>query len=668
MKAIVISEPGAPEVLQLREVEDPEVKDDEVLIRVHATALNRADTLQRLGSYSPPPGSSPYPGLECSGTIESVGNSVSRWKVGDQVSSCNSFSFVWLLKACYSLCWVCALLSGGGYAEKVAVPVGQILPVPAGISLKDAAAFPEVACTVWSTVFMMGHLSPGESFLVHGGSSGIGTFAIQMAKHQGVRVFVTAGNEEKLAACKELGADVCINYKTEDFVAKKNLDSLNFDGRLCIIGLMGGANAEIKLSSLLPKRLTVLGAALRPRSKENKAVVVAEVEKTVWPAIEAGKVKPVIYKYLPLSQAAEAHSLMESSNHIGISSRLRLSRFESVSTLNPVSNLAKVVQRKPSISIKDRNFGTVFRMDSSLRLWFARVLMLTQLIHGALSWGKEGHYTVCKIAESYFEEETVAAVKKLLPESAEGDLASVCSWPDEIKHHWQWRWTSPLHYVDTPDYRCNYQYCRRLLSVDNLTEALMFLSHYIGDVHQPLHVGFLGDEGGNTIIVRWYRRKTNLHHVWDNMIIESALKTYYNKSLPLMIQALQANLTVRSLTFSMCKYVITKQVTLIICFELLYEYSMAGQMMFRLGNHVNSTKRPVQTRKLLISRDISYASESISLACKYAYRNATPGTTLGDDYFLSRLPIVEKRLAQGGIRLAATLNRIFSSKPELAAT
>ncbi|EOA16998.1 hypothetical protein CARUB_v10005235mg [Capsella rubella] len=262
MKAIVISEPGKPEVLQLRDVADPEVKDDEVLIRVCATAVNRADTLQRLGLYNPPPGSSPYLGLECSGTIESVGKSVSRWKAGDQV---------------------CALLSGGGYAEKVSVPAGQILPIPAGISLKDAVAFPEVACTVWSTVFMMGRLSAGESFLVHGGSSGIGTFAIQIAKHLGVRVFVTAGNEEKLAACKELGADVCINYKTEDFVAKvkaetngkgvdvildcigapylqKNLDSLNFDGRLCIIGLMGGANAEIKLSSLLPKRLTVLGA------------------------------------------------------------------------------------------------------------------------------------------------------------------------------------------------------------------------------------------------------------------------------------------------------------------------------------------------------------------------------------------------------------------------
>ncbi|KAG2238214.1 hypothetical protein Bca52824_092525 [Brassica carinata] len=286
--------------------------------------------------------------------------------------------------------------------------------------------------------------------------------------------------------------------------------------------------------------------------------------------------------------------------------------------------------------------------------------MLTQLIHGALSWGKEGHYTVCKIAESYFEEETVAAVKKLLPESAEGDLASVCSWPDEIKHHWQWRWTSPLHYVDTPDYRCNYQYCRdchdthkhqdrcvtgaifnytmQLMSSSensrrivhyNLTEALMFLSHYIGDVHQPLHVGFLGDEGGNTIIVRWYRRKTNLHHVWDNMIIESALKTYYNKSLPLMIQALQANLT----------------------------HGWSNDVPSWESCQLNQTACPN-----------SYASESISLACKYAYRNATPGTTLGDDYFLSRLPIVEKRLAQGGIRLAATLNRIFSSKPELAAT
>ncbi|KAH9796779.1 PKS ER domain-containing protein [Citrus sinensis] len=297
MKAIVITQPGSPEVLQLQEVEDPQIKDDEVLIKVEATALNRADTLQRKGSYPPPKGASPYPGLECSGTILSVGKNVSRWKVGDQV---------------------CALLGGGGYAEKVAVPAGQVLPVPSGVSLKDAAAFPEV----------------------HGGSSGIGTFAIQMGKCQGVRVFVTAGSEEKLAVCKDLGADVCINYKTEDFVARvkeetggkgvdvildcmgasyfqRNLDSLNIDGRLFIIGTQGGAKTELNITSLFAKRLTVQAAGLRSRSTENKTLIVSEVEKNVWPAIAVGKVKPVIYKYLPLCEAAEAHQLMESSQHIG---------------------------------------------------------------------------------------------------------------------------------------------------------------------------------------------------------------------------------------------------------------------------------------------------------------------------------------------------------------
>ncbi|CAK9156162.1 unnamed protein product [Ilex paraguariensis] len=183
----------------LQEVSDPEVRDDEVLIKVVATALNQADTQQRKGLYPPPKGANPYPGLECSGTIEAVGKNVTRWKIGDEV---------------------CALLSGGGYAEKVAVPVGQVLPVPPGVSLKDAASFPEVACTVWSTVFLMSKLSAGETFLVHGGTSGIGTFAIQMSKYLGIKVFVTAGSEEKLAACKDLGADVCINYKTEDFVAR----------------------------------------------------------------------------------------------------------------------------------------------------------------------------------------------------------------------------------------------------------------------------------------------------------------------------------------------------------------------------------------------------------------------------------------------------------------
>ncbi|KAK2969870.1 hypothetical protein RJ640_030179 [Escallonia rubra] len=319
MKAVVITAPGGPEVLQLQQVDDPIAQDDEVLIRVEATALNRADTLQRKGLHPPPKGSSQYPGLECSGTVEAVGKSVTRWKVGDQV---------------------CALLSGGGYAEKVAVPAGQVLPVPPGVTLKDAASFPEVACTVWSTVFMMSRLSAGETFLIHGGSSGIGTFAIQMAKYQGVKVFVTAGNEEKLAYCKDLGADVCINYKTEDFVARvkeetggkgvdvildnvggpylqRNIDSLNVDGRLFVIGFMGGTVGQVNLGGLLARRLTVQAAGLRNRSLENKAQIVSDVEKNVWPAIMTGKVKPVVYKYVPLSEAAEAHKLMESSEHIG---------------------------------------------------------------------------------------------------------------------------------------------------------------------------------------------------------------------------------------------------------------------------------------------------------------------------------------------------------------
>uniref|UniRef100_A0A1J3H088 Aspergillus nuclease S1 n=1 Tax=Noccaea caerulescens TaxID=107243 RepID=A0A1J3H088_NOCCA len=297
-------------------------------------------------------------------------------------------------------------------------------------------------------------------------------------------------------------------------------------------------------------------------------------------------------------------------------------------------------------------------MGLSLRLCIASVIVLTQLVHGALCWGKDGHYTVCKIAEGYFEEETVAAVKKLLPESAKGELASVCSWPDEIKIFSEWDWTSALHYVNTPDYRCNYEYCRdchdshkhknvcvtgaifnytkQLMTASenlqtlvhyNLTEALMFLSHYMGDIHQPLHTGFPGDLGGNTIILNWYHNQTNLHRVWDNMIIDSALKTYYNSSLPLMIQALQAKLTNgwsnKVPSWESCKH--------------------------------KQTACPNQ-----------YASESIKLACKYAYRNATPGTTLLDEYFLSRLPVLEKRLAQGGIRLAATLNRIFSEKTKLA--
>lgn len=287
--------------------------------RIAATALNRADTFQRQGKYPPPKGDSPYLGLECSGTIEAIGSNVHRWKVGDQV---------------------CALVGGGGYAQKVAVPARQVLPVPPGVSLQDAAGFPEVACTVWSTVFMTSRLTKGETFLIHGGSSGIGTFAIQLAKHLGVKVFITAGSEEKIAACKDLGADVCINYKTEDFVARvkeetggkgvdvildniggsylhRNLESLNYDGRLFIIGFMGGAATEVNLSSLFVKRLTVQAAGLRSRSPENKANIVSEVEKNVWPAIASGKIKPVVYKSFPLEEAVEAHQLIESSKHIG---------------------------------------------------------------------------------------------------------------------------------------------------------------------------------------------------------------------------------------------------------------------------------------------------------------------------------------------------------------
>ncbi|CAJ2678446.1 unnamed protein product [Trifolium pratense] len=279
------------------------------------------------------------------------------------------------------------------------------------------------------------------------------------------------------------------------------------------------------------------------------------------------------------------------------------------------------------------------------------LLLLLLLVPLALptvqGWGKDGHYAVCKIAEEFLSEDALFAVNQLLPDSAQGDLASVCSWPDEIRYNYHYRWSSALHYIDTPDFKCNYQYCRdchdsyghkdrcvtgaihnytmqlRLANADasselkyNLTEALMFLSHFVGDVHQPLHVGFTGDLGGNTITVRWYRRKTNLHHVWDNMIIESALKKFYDSDL----SDIWLNDTS---SWEHCAH--------------------------------NYTACPDR-----------YASESISLACKFAYKNATPGSTLEDEYFLSRLPIVEKRLAQGGVRLAAILNRIFTAKTGIA--
>lgn len=306
-------------MLELQEVPDPELKPGHVIICIVAAALNRADTYQNRGAHAVPPGWPPYPGLECSGTIEAVADDVHDWKVGDQV---------------------CALLGGGGYAEKVAVPSSQLFAIPKGVSLQDAAALPEVACTVWSTVFMTSHLSSGEKFLVHGGSSGIGTFAIQIAKYIGAKVFCTAGDPDKLQRCKDLGADVAINYREEDFVARikeatggegvdvildnmgavyfqRNLDALSMNGRIFIIGFQGGTTGELNLGPILAKQLTVQGAGLRGRSLEKKRQIVDEVRAHVWPAVESGKVKPVVYKTFPLAEAADAQRLLVTSKHVG---------------------------------------------------------------------------------------------------------------------------------------------------------------------------------------------------------------------------------------------------------------------------------------------------------------------------------------------------------------
>ncbi|TDU05161.1 putative PIG3 family NAD(P)H quinone oxidoreductase [Streptomyces sp. 846.5] len=315
MRAITISEPGGPEALVLAEVPDPEPAAGEVLVEVAASAVNRADVLQRQGFYDPPPGASRYPGLECSGRIAALGAGVSGWAVGDEV---------------------CALLSGGGYAEKVAVPVGQLLPVPKGIDLVTAAALPEVTCTVWSNVFQVAHLRPAETLLVHGGSSGIGTMAIQLGKAIGAKVAVTAGSAEKLEACRSLGADVLINYREQDFVeaigpegadvildvigAKyldRNLDALAVNGRLVVIGMQGGVKAELNLGKLMAKRAAVAATGLRARPLDEKAAIVASVREHVWPLFESGTVKPVVDRVIPLADAAEAHRLMESSTHIG---------------------------------------------------------------------------------------------------------------------------------------------------------------------------------------------------------------------------------------------------------------------------------------------------------------------------------------------------------------
>ncbi|WP_042407286.1 NAD(P)H-quinone oxidoreductase [Streptacidiphilus carbonis] len=316
MRAITITEPGGPDVLTWSEVPDPVPGEGEVLVRVAASAVNRADVIQRQGFYDPPPGASAYPGLECSGRIAALGAGVSGWGVGDEV---------------------CALLAGGGYAELVAVPAGQLLPVPKGVDLVSAAALPEVVCTVWSNVFQVAHLRPAETLLVHGGSSGIGTMAIQLGKAIGARVAVTAGSAEKLEACGALGADVLVNYRDQDFVevlqgvggadvildvvgAKyldRNLDALAVNGRLVVIGMQGGVKAELNLAKLVAKRAAVAGTGLRARPLVEKAAIVASVREHVWPLFESGVVKPVVDRAFPLPEVAEAHRLMESSTHIG---------------------------------------------------------------------------------------------------------------------------------------------------------------------------------------------------------------------------------------------------------------------------------------------------------------------------------------------------------------
>lgn len=316
MKAIVITAPGPPDVLQLQEREKPQPKPNEVLIRVKAGGVNRPDISQRKGDY-PPPADVPQdiPGLEVAGTIEEIGAEVTAWKTGDAV---------------------CALLGGGGYAEFAVVDARHCLPVPNGWSFAEAASLPETVFTVWQNVFERGRLKAGETFLVHGGSSGIGTTAIQLAKAFGAEVYATAGSGDKCKACEDLGAKRSINYKTEDFEEAlkdtgadvildmiggdyilKNIRLLKPDGRLVYINAMKGGKAEIDVIDIMKKRLTLTGSTLRNRDASFKAQLSVAIKEQVWPVLEAGKFKPVIYKTFKLKDAAAAHQLMESSEHIG---------------------------------------------------------------------------------------------------------------------------------------------------------------------------------------------------------------------------------------------------------------------------------------------------------------------------------------------------------------
>jgi len=319
MRAIEIKQPGGPEVLVPTRRPVPKPGPDEVLIKVAAAGVNRPDVLQRQGGYAPPPGASDLPGLEVAGEIVAVASAGGRWSRGDRVT---------------------ALVAGGGYAEYCAAPAVQCLPVPGKLDLVQAAALPETFFTVWTNVFERGRLKSGDSFLVHGGSSGIGTTAIQLAHHFRARVFATAGSDEKCAKCKELGADFAINYKARDFVQAineatggkgidvildmvggdyiaRNLQCLAVDGRLVQIAFLKGAKAEINFAPLMVKRQTITGSTLRPRSVSEKGAIAATLEAKVWPLLAAGKVAPLVHATFPLEQAAEAHRLMESSAHLG---------------------------------------------------------------------------------------------------------------------------------------------------------------------------------------------------------------------------------------------------------------------------------------------------------------------------------------------------------------
>ena len=319
MRAVEITKPGGPEVLKAAERPVPQPKPHEILVKVAAAGVNRPDVLQRMGLYAVPPDASDLPGLEIAGSVAAVGASVKMWKVGDQV---------------------CALVHGGGYAEYCVVPEVQALPAPKGLSLTEAASLPETFFTVYSNVFDRGGLKAGESFLVQGGSSGIGVTAIQMAAALGARVFTTAGTDEKCAACVKLGAEKAFNYKTGDWAEElkaatggkgvnvildmaggdfvpKELKSLAEEGRLVMIAFLRGMKTEIDLSVVMSKRLQITGSTLRPRPIEFKGQVAKSLRERVWPLIEAGRIKPVVYKTFPLAEASEAHRLMETSQHIG---------------------------------------------------------------------------------------------------------------------------------------------------------------------------------------------------------------------------------------------------------------------------------------------------------------------------------------------------------------